>query len=64
MFIMYTGYEHLTDEELLREVYAANTRSSLEYELAKRLDRLVYGQLGAATHAHRQMDLFDGDSGR
>lgn len=60
---MYTGYENLTDKELLREVYAANTRSNLEYELAKRLDRLVYGPAAVVTD-HRQMDLFDGDSGK
>lgn len=61
---MHTGYESLTDKELLVEVYAANMRSPLEYELAKRLDRLVYGRpldVYEVRFDDKQLELFHGD---
>lgn len=62
---MYTGYEPLTDKELLVEVYAANMRSPLEYELAKRLDRHVYGRpldVSVVHYDDKQLELFHGDN--
>jgi hypothetical protein len=58
---MLTGYEHLTDKELLAEVYSANTRPTLMYELAKRLDRTLYGPKDIPADA-AQMELFDGNT--
>lgn len=34
-------YDHLTDEELLKEVYMADTVTTLEMELAKRLEHAL-----------------------